>query len=154
MARISQTGLDLIKHFEGYSPVVYKDSGGHDTIGYGHKLKRGERFDKPLSQAAAEALLRKDVAIAERAVDRQIKVPLSQPQFDALVSFTFNLGSGNLMRSTLRRKLNKGEYAAVPKELAKWVRSKGKVLPGLVRRRRAEGALFMSGTAPSAAAAG
>ncbi len=154
MARISQTGLDLIKHFEGYSPVVYKDSGGHKTIGYGHKLQRGERFDKPLTKAQAEALLRKDVATAERAVGRLIRARLSQPQFDALVSFTFNLGSGNLARSTLRRKLNKGDYAAVPKELRKWVKSKGKTLPGLVRRRNAEGALFMSGTVPSTTSAG
>ncbi len=147
--RLSQTGLDLIKHFEGFSAVVYKDTGGHDTIGFGHLVRPGESFPKPITRSRAEAMLRADVRTAESGVSRLIKVPLTQAQFDALVSFTFNLGAGNLERSTLRRKLNAGNYAAVPSELNKWVKSKGKTVAGLVRRRKAEGAMFMSGGIPS-----
>ena len=79
-----------------------------------------------------------DVGIAERAVLRLISVPLTDGQFDALVSFTFNLGAGALQRSTLRRKVNHGEHESVPAELMKWVWAAGKRLPGLIRRRKAE----------------
>ncbi len=87
-------------------------------------------------------LLRKDVGIAERAVLRLISVPLTDGQFDALVSFTFNLGAGALQRSTLRRKVNRGEHQAVPAELMKWVWAAGKRMPRLVRRRKAETSVY------------
>ena len=80
--------------------------------------------------------------IAERAVLRLISVPLTDGQFDALVSFTFNLGAGALQRSTLRRKVNRGEHKGIPSELMKWVLAGGKRLPGLVRRRQEEGASY------------
>ncbi|MBN8542806.1 MAG: lysozyme [Alphaproteobacteria bacterium] len=87
--------------------------------------------------------LRKDLRVAEQAVMRLIHVPLTQNQFDALVSFTFNLGSGALQRSTLRRKINRGEHEAAAREFSKWVFAGGKRLSGLVRRRQAEGKLYM-----------
>ena len=101
-----------------------------------------EQFAACLTQAEATDILRKDVGIAERAVVRLISVPLTDGQFDALVSFTFNLGAGALQRSTLRRKVNRGEHESVPAELMKWVWAAGKRLPGLVRRRQAEGASY------------
>lgn len=101
-------------------------------------------FTEGITKLEAERLLRKDVCFAERAVLRLIKVPLSDGQFDALVSFTFNLGSGSLQRSTLRRKLNRAEYDSIPNELMRWVNAGGRRLKGLVRRRAAEAELFLS----------
>lgn len=145
MRHITQTGLDLIKRWEGFEPEVYLDAAGLPTIGYGHLLRKGESWPNGISKTEAEKLLAKDVQIAERAVLRLIKVPLSDEQFDALVSFTFNLGSGALQRSTLRSKLNRGNYKAVPVELMRWVYAGGRKLKGLIRRRKAEGSLFASG---------
>lgn len=93
----------------------------------------------------ATELLRKDAAIAERAVLRLISVPLTDGQFDALVSFTFNLGAGALQRSSLRRKVNRGEHESVPAGLMKWVWAAGMKVSGLIRRREIEGALYKSG---------
>ena len=142
---ISQAGLDLIKEFEGFRGKAYNCPAGHPTIGYGHLIKKGEKFDR-LTEAEAEELLRKDVQIAERAVQRLIDVPLTDGQFDALVSFTFNLGEGALAESTLRRKLNSGAYDEVPEQFMRWVFAGGKKLKGLVRRREAEVGLFLSGS--------
>ena len=94
--------------------------------------------------AAAEELLRRDVETAERAVLRLIRVPLEDGRFDALSSFAFNLGSGALQRSTLRRKVNRGEHDAVPAEFGRWVWAGGRKRRGLMRRREAEAALYMS----------
>ncbi len=117
---------------------------GYPTIGYGHivKASEAESFANGITEAHAEALLRADVASAQRAVLRLISVPLSDGQYDALVSFTFNLGGGALQRSTLRRKLNRGDYETVPAEFMKWVWAGGRKLKGLIKRRQAEAALF------------
>ena len=141
MRHVSEAGLDLIKRFEGFSPKIYICPAGYPTIGYGHVVLAHEQdqFAAGVTQAEATELLRKDVRIAERAVLRLISVPLTGGQFDALVSFTFNLGAGALQRSTLRRKVNSGEHESVPAELLKWVWAGGRKLPGLVRRRQAEG---------------
>lgn len=140
MRKISKTGLDLIKKFEGFSPSVYICPAGYPTIGYGHVIKpqQREQFAGNITTEEAEALLRQDVEAAERAVLRLITVPLTDGQFDALVSFTFNLGAGALQRSTLRRKVNRGDHAVVPAEFRKWVWAGGRKLEGLVRRRSAE----------------
>ena len=116
MRNMSKTGLDVIKTFEGFSPTVYICPAGYPTIGYGHVVKPYERqhFANCITAEHAESLLRQDVQTAERAVLRLITVPLTDGQFDALVSFTFNLGAGALQRSTLRRKVNRGDHAAVP----------------------------------------
>lgn len=140
MRHVTEEGLNLIKRFEGFSSTIYICPAGYPTIGYGHVVLAHEReqFAAGITQAEATELLRKDVSIAERAVLRLISVPLTDGQFDALVSFTFNLGAGALQRSTLRRKVNRGEHEGVPAELLKWVWAAGKRLPGLVRRRQAE----------------
>ena len=146
MRQITKQGIDLIKRFEGFEPEIYLDAAGLPTIGYGHLLQQGENkmFAGGISEAAGEALLIKDVGIAERAVLRLIRVPLTDGQFDALVSFTFNLGGGALQRSTLRRKVNREEHSDVPAEFMRWVWAGGRKLRGLVRRRRAEAKLYQT----------
>jgi GH24 family phage-related lysozyme (muramidase) len=141
---MSKTGLDVIKRFEGFSPTVYICPAGYPTIGYGHLVKphERERFASGITSEQAESLLRQDVQIAERAVLRLITVPLTDGQFDALVSFTFNLGAGALQRSTLRRKVNRWDHAAVPAEFMKWVWAGGRKLEGLVGRREAERIIY------------
>ncbi|MET0155769.1 MAG: lysozyme [Rickettsiales bacterium] len=146
MRHITQHGINLIKRFEGFEPRIYLDAAGLPTIGYGHLLRPGEAemFVNGISEAAGEALLIKDVLLAEQAVLRLITVPLTDGQFDALVSFTFNLGGGALQRSTLRRKVNREEHDAVPPEFLRWVWAGGKKLRGLVRRREAEAAFYLN----------
>ena len=146
MRHITQAGIDLIKQFEGFSPTVYICPAGYPTIGYGHVVKTQEReqFADGITTEQAETLLRQDVQTAERAVLRLITVPLTDGQFDALVSFTFNLGAGALQRSTLRRRVNRGDHAAVPAEFRKWVWAGGRKLQGLVRRREAEADRYSS----------
>ena len=107
-----------------------------------HMYSERSRFVDGIDEATAEDLLRRDVETAERAVLRHIRVPLEDGQFDALGSFTFNLGSGALQRSTLRRKVNREEHAAVPAEFRRWVWAGGRKLKGLIRRREAEVGLY------------
>ncbi|MCA3270231.1 MAG: lysozyme [Thalassospira sp.] len=146
MRHITQAGIDLIKRFEGFSHTVYICPADYPTIGYGHVLKPQEReqFASGITPEQSETLLRQDVQTAERAVLRLITVPLTDGQFDALVSFTFNLGAGALQRSTLRRKVNRGDHANVPAEFRKWIWAGGRKLEGLVRRREAEASLYHS----------
>ena len=140
--RISQEGVNLIKHFEGCRLEAYKCPAGVWTIGYGHT--KGVKEGDAIEQEAAEAFLIEDLESFEQAVTRLVEVPLTQQQFDALVSWTFNLGAGNLAESTLLRKLNNYQYAEVPEQMMRWVRAGGQVLDGLVRRRAAEAALFQN----------
>ena len=149
---LSQAGLNLIKSHEGLRTTAYQDPVGVWTIGYGHTgtAKPGQK----ITEAQAEQLLRQDVGWAQDAVRKNVKVPLTQGQFDALVSFTFNLGAGALGRSTLLKKLNAGDYAGAQAEFGKFVHAGGRVLPGLVRRRNEEAQMFgnqrpQGGTAPA-----
>ena len=144
MRRMTDQGLTLIKRFEGFRANIYICPARWPTIGYGHVVREGEgeRFTDGIDERTAEDLLRWDVEVAEMAVLRLIDVPLSDGQFDALVSFTFNLGAGALQRSTLRRRVNRGEHAMVPAEFRRWVWAGGRKLKGLIRRREAEAALF------------
>jgi len=146
MRHVTEEGLNLIKRFEGFSPAIYICPAGYPTIGYGHVVLAHEReqFAEGITQAKATDILRKDVGIAERAVVRLISEPLTDGQFDALVSFTFNLGAGALQRSTLRRKVNRWEHESVLAELMKWVWAAGKKFPGLIRRRRSESSLYQN----------
>lgn len=133
-----------IEAFEGLRLTAYRDGGGVLTIGYGHTgpdLQEGQT----ITQAEADRLLAGDLARAERAVEAAVRVPLTDTQFGALVSFTFNVGIGALRSSTLLRRLNAGDYAAVPGELAKWTRVAGRANRGLVNRRAAEAGLWASG---------
>ena len=146
MQRTGTRGLELIKRFEGFQPQIYRDAVGLPTIGYGHLLKPGEAeiFAAGISETAAEALLLSDIRIAEDAVARCIEADLTEAQFDALVSFTFNMGSGALARSQLASKINAGDHKGAPDEFKRWVYAGGRRLRGLVRRRRAEAALYVS----------
>ena len=141
MRHITEAGLALIRRFEGFSSTPYLCPAGYLTVGYGHVV-RGPEDEMYLSESDALLLLRHDVRQAEQAVLRQVAVPLSDHQFDALVSFAYNLGAGALQRSALRRKVNRGEHADVPEEFGRWIWAGGKKLPGLIRRRAAEAALY------------
>ena len=142
MRQISQDGLDLIKRFEGFSRTVYVCPAGYPTIGYGHVVKSDEDFTVGIDAEQADELLRQDAGIAERAILRLINVPLTDGQFDALVSFTYNLGGGALQRSTLRRKVNRENHTEVPEQFLRWVWAGGRQLKGLIRRRAAESQLY------------
>lgn len=137
LLRTSDAGIALIKRFESFCATVYRCPAGKPTIGYGHVILPGEQFGT-ITEADAIELLRRDLAIAEAAVRRLITVPLTQNQFNALVSFTFNVGEGALEKSTLRRRINQGNWALAKRELLRWVFADGKVLAGLVVRREEE----------------
>lgn len=139
---ISQEGLSLIKRFEGCKLKAYKCSAGVPTIGYGST--QGVTMDMEISQQRAEALLLEDVAIFEEEVNKAVKVPLEQNQFDALVAWTFNLGGSNLRSSTMLKVLNEKKYEEVPSQMKRWNKANGEVLAGLVRRREAESLLFQN----------
>lgn len=145
---INKKTEELIVSYEGERLTSYKDTGGIWTIGVGHtsdekfKVKAGQTITKEFSRE----LLRHDLKEAEHFVDTLVKVPINENQRGALVSFVFNLGGGAFKGSTLLRKLNAGNYNAVPTELMKWVNDGGVRLKGLVRRRAAEGALWNTPT--------
>lgn len=141
--KISQRGIDLIKHFEGLRLKAYKDSVGVPTIGYGHT--DGVKMGQEITEAQAEQLLKDDLARFEVGVQEVVRpLTLTQGQFDALVSFAFNLGLGSLRSSTLLKKLKAGDVSGASFELQRWVYAGGQKLPGLVKRREAERALFVS----------
>lgn len=140
----SPEGIAFIERQEGRSLVKYKDANGF-SIGYGHFIVPSDSAEVKsgvISQETAEALLRNDLKKSEAAVRKNITAKLTQSQFDALVDFVYNVGAGALAKSTLRKKLNAGDYSSVPTELSKWTKSQGKVLPVLVKRRREEALLF------------
>lgn len=140
--KVSNNGINLVKRFEGLERKAYRDSVGILTIGYGHThaVKAGDA----ITAEKADAFLREDLQVAELTVNTNVKVKLTQGQFDALVSFVFNLGSGNFVKSTLIKKLNAGDYAGAADEFGKWVNAGGKRLPGLVKRRAAEREVFLT----------
>lgn len=138
--KTNQAGVDLIKHFEDLVNFAYRDAVGVWTIGYGHT--KDVRDGQHVTDAEAEQLLRQDLADAEDAVNRLVKVDLNDNQFSALVSFVFNLGEGNFAKSTMLKDINAGDFEDVPDELRKWNKAGGKVLNGLVRRREAEAKLW------------
>ncbi len=150
---IDAAGLRLIARFEGYRSQIYRDLAGHPTIGYGHLLLPGEhaRFAKGITRQAAWALLKQDAAKAVNAVRQLVIVPLSQNQFNALVSLVFNIGECAFASSTLLKKLNAGQYHEVGRELLRWVkvtvhdgqgRPVKKPVRGLLYRRSIESTLF------------
>jgi lysozyme len=141
----TDAGRELIKAFEGFSPTVYVCPAGYPTIGYGHVVQPGEDWSKGLTEDEGEALLARDLPRYELAVCRLIDVPLSDPCFDSLVSFTFNLGEGALAASTLRRLVNAGRLEEAGPQFDRWVFAGARKLPGLVRRRAAERVMWESG---------
>lgn len=136
----SQAAIDLIKAAEGLRLTAYRDSAGILTIGYGST--GGIKSGQTITREQAEEMLVDDLDEAADAVRKLVTVPLTQGQFDALVSFTFNLGAGRLRDSTLLRLLNQGKYGEAAAQFRFWVMAGGQTLPGLVKRRAAERALF------------
>ncbi len=148
---VNAATLALIRRFEGFRARAYRDASGVWTIGYGHTSRAGPPQVRPgmrISRAQAEEILRRDVETFARAVARQVHTPLNANQFGALVSFAYNVGIGNLRRSSVLRAVNEGRLEDVPRLLMRWTRAGGKRLRGLIRRRRAEGRLFTSPPAP------
>ena len=147
----SQAGIDLIKEFEGCVLTAYKCPAGAWTIGYGHTSEVCE--GQTITQAQAEAYLKTDLVTYENAVNNYVTAALNQNQFDALVSFAYNCGTGALKTSTLLTLLNNGDYTGAANQLDLWNKGGGQVLAGLVRRRAAEKALFLEMTTNSETAA-
>ena len=141
--KTTENGINLIKGFEGFSSDPYQDVAGVWTNGYGHT--HGVTQDTlPVSDEEATINLQDDLFLAEDGVSTYVAVPLNDNQFDALVSFTFNLGSGALEHSTLLKKLNAGNYAGAADEFGKWVYAGGHIVNGLIARRAKERELFIS----------
>jgi lysozyme len=147
--KTSSNGLQLIRKYEGCKSTPYRCPAGLYTVGYGHVIGNGlqlpDEWNRTLSLGEINELLRTDLARFERGVLRYCPVYLTQSQFDALVSFSFNLGLGVLQRSTLRQKINRGDADAA-KVILKYNMAGGRILKGLIRRRQAEYRLF---TAPT-----
>ncbi|WP_312619016.1 lysozyme [Agrobacterium pusense] len=144
--RINAAGLSHIMQWEGKRLVAYQDVAGIWTIGYGHTTAAGiprVREGMRISDKEAEDILKADLRKFEDRVNSLVKVPLTDNQFAVLVSFDFNTGA--LHKSTLLKKLNAGDYDAVPAELMKWVNAGGKRVQGLVNRRAAEAGLWAKG---------
>ena len=133
-------GLSLIKKFEGCELEAYQCSAGVWTIGYGHT--KGVEAGDEISKEQAEEMLVEELHEYESYVNEYVTVALSQNQFDALVSWVYNLGPANLKASTMLKVLNSGEYEDVPAQIKRWNKAGGKVLEGLIRRREAEACLF------------
>lgn len=151
--KISTAGLDLIKDFEGYlkklpdgSCTAYRCPAGVWTIGWG--CTEGVKPGMVWSRDEAERALLGEIAKHEAAVVRLIQIPVSQNQFDALVSFSYNCGSGALAKSTILRRLNAGDTAGAAAAFGMWTKGGGRVLPGLVKRRQREAALFLTDAPP------
>lgn len=152
MARtINRETLEHVKRWEGLKLTAYPDPGSRDgtpwTVGYGHvsdghlKVYRG----LTISPAQAEAALEYDLNETAAAISDLVKVELTDNQFGALVSFAFNVGIPAFAKSTMLKKLNKGDYAAVPQQMARWIYNDGKPMDGLVNRRAAEAGLWAKG---------
>ncbi|MBB4659793.1 lysozyme [Parvularcula dongshanensis] len=146
--KVSEDGRALIRRFEGLALRAYQDAAGVWTIGYGH-TGEAARQGSSLGEADAEALLRSDLARFEEGVAERLLVPVDQNQFDALVSLAFNIGLAAFGRSTALRRLNAGDVVGAASAMTWWnkatVAGRKRTLPGLVRRRAAEAALFLSG---------
>lgn len=139
--KASDACVQLIKTFEGLSTTAYKCPAGVLTIGYGHT--RGVEKDQVITEKQATALLMSDLAAVGAGVERILgDITVTQNEFDALCSFAFNLGTGNLRKSTLLKQLKAGDRNAAAQEFLKWNKAGGRVMPGLTRRRKAEKRLF------------
>ena len=136
---ISAAGLGLLRVDEGSRNKVYLDPVGIPTVCVGHTSTVSRKdVGKVITDSVCEDLLRADSKVAQRAVNRLVTAPVTQDQYDALVSFTFNVGAGNVAKSTLLRKLNAGDCHGAAAEFPKWNKAKGQVLPGLTTRRMNE----------------
>jgi lysozyme len=147
---LTQAGANLIHHFEG----CLKKDGAHFkayhcpanvlTIGWGHTNHHGRKFDAATrwTMEECDAAFHEDMAGFEKDVRKLVTVPLTDYQYDALVSFAYNCGAGNLAKSTLLKRVNAGDHAGAAQEFKKWNKGGGKVLAGLTRRRASESLLY------------
>lgn len=157
--KVSDKAIQMIKHHEGVRQNPYRCPANLHTIGVGHvlypeqaRLKMEDRLLVPLrpednrtfSMEEVDAILKADLARFERGVEQYCTVKLTQGQFDALVSFSFNVGLGTLQRSTLRQKINREDFEGASSEFLKYIMAGGKILRGLQTRRNDERALFSS----------
>jgi lysozyme len=140
---VSDAGLDFIRAQEGERLTTYRDQAGLPTIGVGHLLRPGETFPVGITLEQSRELLRQDIAWVERALREDVKVPLSQRQFDALASFAFNVGPSAFLHSTLLQKLNAGDYQGAADQLLQWDKVNGQFSAGLYHRRGLERAMFL-----------
>ena len=153
--KMSALGRQALIEMEGSQVAAYRDSAGLLTIGVGHLLTKSElssgklaiagqtvKWRDSLTAGQVDALLAQDIAPVETAVTAAVKVPVTEDQFDALVCFAFNVGSGAFRGSNLLRKLNSGNYAAVPTQMRRWVYAGGEVVAGLANRREREIAMW------------
>ena len=143
---INQEGLDIIKSFEGYSSSVYLCPANRWTIGYGStwdmNCKSITKDQPPITEEEGENLLRRELTHCYHAIGKLVTAEIDENMFSALCSFIFNVGSGNFQSSTMRMKLNRGEYLGASDEFPKWRKAGGRILKGLVRRRGVERELF------------
>lgn len=142
---VSPAGIALIQRFEGFSSSIYTCPGGHETVGWGHRVRTGEKIETPLSRERALALLQADLAPIEALLDALFP-HLAQGQFDACASLAFNIGLTAFRCSTLMAKVAVGDMAGAAAQFRYWNKSSGRVLPGLIKRRAAERALFLGGS--------
>jgi len=144
--KASKKCLEMLAHHEGVRQKPYKCPAGLWTVGVGHLIGDGkslpDSWNRTFSLEEVYAILAKDVERFERGVSRYITVPLKQCEYDAIISFSFNLGLGVLQRSTLRQALNRGDKEAAIESLLKYNKAGGKILKGLDNRRKDEAALF------------
>lgn len=142
--QISYMGIELLKEHEGFREKAYKDTGGVWTIGYGTIKWLGKPVEAGQTITDKEALLalQADLAWAQTAVNQLVRVPLKQHMFDALVSFVYNIGESAFSKSTMLRLLNEGKYDQAAEQFKRWNQDNGKVIPGLVSRRKVEESLF------------
>ena len=140
--KTGKKGLELIKHFEGCELKAYLCPAGVWTIGYGHT--KGVKEGDVITAEEANEMLLAELDEYEGYVNNLVEVELNQNQFDAMVSWVYNLGGGNLKASTLLKVLNAGDYDGVPAQMLRWNKAGGKVLEGLTRRRQAEADLFVA----------
>ena len=145
---INKIGLNIIKHFEGYSEKVYLCPANRYTIGYGstwdHLGKPIEHNQPNITEDYAETLLKRELNHVYQCLNKLVKCELNENMYSSLCSFIYNVGSGNFQRSTLRMKLNRGNYEDAADEFPKWRKAGGRILKGLVRRRAAERSLFLA----------
>lgn len=139
---VSPAGISLIEQFEGLRLTAYKDPVGIWTIGYGHTLTA--KPGMTITKAKAEGLLREDLILAQTAIDSKVRTVLTQYEYDALACFTFNVGAGAFANSTLLHLLNAGDKTGAAEQFLRWDHAGGRVLTGLVARRRAERQLFLT----------
>ncbi|OCJ61245.1 hypothetical protein A6U96_13950 [Agrobacterium tumefaciens] len=142
--KINNAGLDIIKEMEGLRLTAYLCPSHIPTIGWGNtsSVKMSDVGRKTITKADAETLLKKDLVRFEADVNRLVTSDINENQFSALVSLCYNIGSGAFAKSTLLRMVNMGDYSGAAGQFSRWNRGGGRVLPGLVKRRALEEALF------------